>query len=100
MCAVTQYTWGTRERERGRDAVFVVSSQSVSVFAYVHSFLVHALWLKMFAFVSHSISRSSPCLMGALSDFLFDLSICFTFLLFIIFSFQHFLLLFTFLEVK
>ena len=33
-------------------------------------------------------------------DSLCDLSIHFTFLLFIIFSFQHFLLLFTFLEVK
>ena len=40
--------------------------------------------------------------MRTLSDSLslFDLSIYFTFLLFIIFSFQHFLLLFTFLEVS
>ena len=35
-----------------------------------------------------------------LSVSLFDLSICFIFLLFIIFGFQHFLLLFTFPEVK
>ena len=48
----------------------------------------------------HSISRSLPCPMRTLSDSLFDLSINFTFLLFIIFSFQHFLLLFTFLEVS
>ena len=38
--------------------------------------------------------------MRTLSDSLFDLSIYFTFLLFIIFSFQHFLLLFTFLEAS
>ena len=46
------------------------------------------------------IPQSSPCLMRTLSDSLFDLSIYFTFLLFIIFSFQHFLLLFTFFEVS
>ena len=38
--------------------------------------------------------------MRTLSDSFLDLSIYFTFLLFIIFSFQHFLLLFTFLEVS
>ena len=38
--------------------------------------------------------------MHTLSASLFDLSIYFTFSLFIIFSFQHFLLLFTFLEVS
>ena len=38
--------------------------------------------------------------MHTLSDSLFDLSIHFTFLLFIIFGFQHFLLLFTFLDVS
>ena len=47
-----------------------------------------------------SVSSSSPCLMRRLSDSLFDFSIYFIFLLFIIFSFQHFLLLFTFLEVS
>ena len=45
------------------------------------------------------VSSSSPCFMRTLSDSLFNLSFSFTFLLFIIFSFQHFLLLFTFLEV-
>ena len=30
---------------------------------------MHALWLKMFAFVSHSISRSSPCVVRALSAY-------------------------------
>ena len=38
--------------------------------------------------------------MHTLSDSLFDLSIHFTFLFFFIFSFQHFPLLFTFLEVS
>ena len=47
-----------------------------------------------------AISSSSPCLMRTLSDSLFDLSIYFTFLLFFIFIFQHFLLPFIFPEVK
>ena len=38
--------------------------------------------------------------MRTLSDFLFDLSISFIFLLFIIFSFQYFFLVFIFLELS
>ena len=43
------------------------------------------------------VSSSSPCLTRTLSGFLSDLSIYFTFSLFITFSFLHFLLPFTFL---
>ena len=56
----------------------------------------------MFAFASQSILWSSPCRMhelSVLSDFR-DLCINFTFLLFFIFIFQHFLLPFIFPEVS
>ena len=59
-----------------------------------------AHWLQMFASVSHSIPWSSSCRiheLSVVSDF-FDFFINTISLLFIIFSFQHFLLLFTFLE--
>ena len=72
--------------------LFVCSVSSVSSsFDSLHI----TLWLKCLEFVPHS-SR----LMHTLTDSLFDFSIHFTFLLFIIFSFQHFLLLFTFLEAS
>ena len=73
---------------------------SVSLVSSSFDSLHITLWLKCLNSESHSISRSSPCLMRTLSDSLFDPSIYFTFFLFIIFSFQHFLLLFTFLEVS
>ena len=80
-------------------AVFVVSLCSCCC----HTHPLHiAHWLKIFAFASHSIPWSSPCRiheLSVLSDFL-DLFINFTFLLFFIFLFQHFLLPFIFPEVE
>ena len=80
-------------------AVFEVSL----CFCCCHTHPLHiAHWLKIFVFASDSIPWSSPCRMhelSVLSDFL-DLFINFTFLLFFIFIFQHFLLPFIFPEVK
>ena len=79
-------------------AVFVVSL----CFCCCHTHPLHiAHWLKIFVFASHS-PWSSPCRMhelSVLSDFL-DLLINFTFLLFFIFIFQHFLLPIIFPEVQ
>ena len=98
VCSDLKNTWGTRERVRSV-AVFVVSL----CFCCCHTHPLHiALWLKMFAFASHSIPWSSPCRMhelSVLSDFL-DLFINFTFLLFFFFCFQHFLLPLIFPEDK
>ena len=68
---------------------------SVSLVSSSFDSLHITLWLKCLEFVPHS-SR----LMHTLTDSLFNFAIHFTFLLFIIFSFQHFLLLFTFLEAS
>ena len=88
MCAATSNTWGTREHARSV-AVFVVSL----CFGFVTLIpCTSHIWLKMFAFASHSITWSSPCRMhelSVLSDFL-DLFINFTFLLFFILNLQHF----------
>ena len=94
VCSDLKNTWGTREHARSV-AVFVVRI----CFCCCHTHPLHiAHWLKMFAFSSHSIPWSSPCRvheLSVLSDFL-DLFINFTFLLFFISIFQHFLLPFVF----
>ena len=73
-----------------------VSSWLLVLSSSVAQFLAHMIAHTVAQVCALFVSSSSPCLMHTLSDSLFDLSIEFTFLLFIPFIFLHILLHYTF----